>query len=209
MERWVCLRCYTSNEDSAATCVKCGLLRGSMAPAEPQAAVASPIAPTGSSVVGGLLRRFGWVLVVGAFAIGGAIFAAQRDDSGQITRGGALAISDLHVGDCFNPKDIDAEQADEVDAKRCDESHQFEMMFAGNMAEGAYPTDGEFEDYVGSVCLPAFDEYVGMQYESSRLEVFWYFPPEDGWKDGDRMIQCAIYDPLDSELDGSVRGAAY
>jgi hypothetical protein len=207
MNRWVCLRCYTSNDDSAAACAKCELARGSMAPAEPQAADA-PIAPAKSFSLGGVLRRFGWVGVVAAFGIGGVIFATQRDDSGQITRGGTLAISELRIGDCFDPQDLEAEEADEVNAKRCDESHQFEMMFIGSMPEGEYPTDAAFEEFVGGVCLPAFDEYVGLVYEESRLDIYWYFPLESGWEDGDRLVQCAVYDPLDSQLVGSLRGAA-
>jgi hypothetical protein len=182
-----------------------------MPPAEPQAS-GSPIAPVRSSmggVGGGLLRRFGWLGVVAAFAVGGAIFAAQRNDNGEITQGGTLAISDVRVGDCFNPKDVDAEQADEVDAKRCDETHQFEMMFAGAMRDGGYPLDSEFEGFVQAACLPAFDEYVGMAYQDSRLDVVWYFPLEEGWGNGDHQVQCAVYDPFDSELDSSLRGAAY
>jgi hypothetical protein len=180
-----------------------------MAPAEPQEAAASPIAPARSGGWGkvlGLLRRFGWLIVVAAFVIGGAIFAAQRDDSGEITQGGTLAITDLRVGDCFDHRDIDAE---EVDARRCDESHQFEMMFMGTMRDGEYPIEGEFESYVETVCLPAFGDYVGLDYQSSRLDVYWYFPLEEGWNQGDHVMQCAIYDPLDSQLVGSLRGAAY
>lgn len=208
MNRWVCQRCFDSNEDSAASCAKCGLLRGSMPPAEPS--IASPVVPARSgSVVGGLLRRFGWVAVVGAVAIGGAIFAAQRNDAGEITQGGSLAVTDLRIGDCFDPRDIDAEEADEVDAKRCDEAHQFEMMAAGTMPDGDYPTDDEFEGFVATVCVPAFGEYIGLAYEESRLDVFWYFPLEEGWSRGDHTVQCAVYDPLNSKLTGSLRGAAY
>ena len=206
MNRWVCLRCYTSNDDSAAACAKCGLARGSMAPAEPQADAA--VEPAKSFSLGGVLRRFWWVGVVAAFGIGGAIFATQRDESGQITRGGALAISELRVGDCFDPQDLEAEQADEVNTRRCDETHQFEMLFIGNMAEGEYPSEAAFEEFVGGVCLPAFDEYVGLVYEESRLDIYWYFPLESGWDDGDRLVQCAVYDPLNSQLVGSLRGAA-
>jgi len=208
MNRWVCQRCFESNEDSAAVCAKCGLLRGSMPPAEAPGTTASPIAPTKSSTLGGLVRRFGWVGVIAAFGIGGAIFAAQRNDAGEITQGGSLPVQDLRIGDCFDPKDIDAEEADEVDARRCDESHQFELMAIGAMPDGGYPTDEEFETFVGGLCLPAFDEYVGMVYEESRLDVFWYFPLEEGWADGDHLIQCAVYDPLNSELTGSLKGAA-
>jgi hypothetical protein len=211
MNRWVCLRCYESNEDSAPICVKCGLLRGSMPPAEApeQAQAWSPISPPKPGMLGGLLRRFAWVGVVAAFAIGAAIFNAQRDDTGQITKGGTLAINELRVGDCFDPKDLDAEEANEVNVKRCDENHHFELMFAGAMEDGAYPTETQFEDFVGAACLPAFDAYVGLAYEESRLEVYWYFPVEDAWGSGDHLIQCAVYDPLDSTIVGSLRGAAY
>ena len=189
-------------------CVRaCGLLRGSMAPAEPQAA-ASPIAPAGPSIWGGLLRRFGWLIVAGIFVMGSVVFATQRNDAGEITSGGSLAISELQVGDCFDPKNADAEEAEEVDTRRCDEPHQFEMVAIGTMPEGAYPAEVEFENFVGAVCLPAFDEYVGLAYEESRLEVAWYFPIEDGWNDGDRTIQCAITDPLENQLTESLRGAA-
>ena len=75
--------------------------------------------------------------------------------------------------------------------------------------DGAYPTEIEFENFVGEVCLPAFDEYVGLAYEDSRLEVYWYYPLEDGWNEGDHLVQCAIYDPLESDIVGSLRGAAY
>jgi hypothetical protein len=207
MNRWVCLRCFTSNEDSAGACVECGLLRGSDVPAEIQA-TASPIAQTRSWSLGGVVRRFGWVAVVAAFGIGGVIFATQRNDDGEITRGGTLAINELRIGDCFDPQDVDAEQADEVNARRCDEKHQFEMMSIASMPDGAYPSDTAFEDFVAAVCLPAFDEYVGLAWEESRLDIFWYFPLEDGWSEGDRLVQCAVYDPLDSELVGSLRSAA-
>jgi len=154
------------------------------------------------------VRRFGWVAVVAAFAVGGAIFAAQRDSSGAITQSGSLAIADLRVGDCFNPKDIDAAEADEVDAKRCNESHQFEMMSIGEMADGGYPSDTDFEDFVATVCLPAFADYVGLAYEDSRLDIYWYVPLEEGWNQGDHLVQCAVYDPLDSQVVGSLRGAS-
>jgi hypothetical protein len=49
---------------------------------------------------------------------------------------------------------------------------------------------------------------MGLTYEESRLDVFWYFPLEDGWSAGDCLVQCAVYDPLNSQLVGSLRSAA-
>lgn len=179
-----------------------------MAPAEPAGgAPASPLQPARSAQLGGLVRRFGWIAVVAAFGIGAAIFAAGRDSSGEITRSGNLPIGDLRVGDCFDPKDIDAEEADDVSAKPCGESHQFELIAIEDMPEGGYPSDAEFEASFASICLPAFADYVGRAYEDSRLDLYWYVPVEGSWDQGDRSIQCAVFDPLDSQIVGSLRGA--
>jgi len=180
-----------------------------MAPAESSPALSpSPVAAPRANLLVGILRRFGWLIVVAVIGIGGAIFAAHRDSSGNITQGGSLQISSLQVGDCFNPKDIHATQAEEVDAKRCDETHQFEMMAIAAMPAGRYPTEADFESFVQATCVPAFADYVGIAYDASKLDVYWYFPLQDGWDAGDRTIQCAVYDPLDSSLVGSLRGAA-
>lgn len=202
--RWVCLRCFSANDDSNGTCATCGLARG--ATPEAQGWAAQPPARSRSGW-GSIVRRFGWLAVVGVLAAGGAIFAAQRNDAGEITKGGNLAIEDVRIGDCFNLKDVHAEETSEVDAKRCGEAHQFEMVFAGEMRSGEYPTEAEISDFVASACGPAFDDYVGMAYADSHLEVFYWFPVTEGWNRGDRGVQCAVYDPLDNALLGSLRGA--
>jgi hypothetical protein len=146
------------------------------------------------------------ILVVGV-GVGGAIFAAHRDSTGKITQGGSLAISHLAIGDCFDRKDPNADQAEEVNARRCDEKHQFELMAIATMPEGDYPTKSQMEDFMASRCLPAFAAYVGRAYEASHLDIYWFAPVEEGWGNGDRLIQCAVYDPLSSQITGSLRGA--
>jgi hypothetical protein len=215
MGRWVCLRCYESNDAALVSCAKCGLARGTT-PAAPEpgatdagASFGVPAAqPTQQpSVLRGLLRRFAWVPVVIAVALVGLWFSAGRDESGAITRSGNLAITDLVAGDCFDLKDKQAEEVDEVDAKVCSEAHQFEMMFVGDMPDGAFPDDAAVTDYIVAYCLPAFETYVGLAYDDSGYDFIPFTPTEDGWNAGDHAMQCALYDPLDDELTGSLRGS--
>ena len=216
MGRWVCLRCYESNDAALVSCAKCGLARGTT-PAAPEPGAADPGAPFGypaaqpsqqPSMLGGLLRRFAWVPIVIVVALVGLWFSAGRDDSGAISRSGNLAITDLRVGDCFDLQDRQAEEVDEVNAKVCSEPHQFEMMFVGAMPDGAYPDDAAIGDYLVANCLPAFETYVGLGYDFSEYDFLPFTPTEDGWNDGGRAIHCALYDPIDDELTASLRGAA-
>jgi putative regulator of septum formation len=210
MGRWVCLRCYESNDAAVVSCARCGLARGATPDStDPTAAEAVP-APSGTpsrGAFGGLLRRFGWLIVVGVVAIAGIAFSAGRDDNGAINRSGNLAITDLRVGDCFTLRDQQANEVEEVDAKRCGEPHQFEMMFVGDLPAGAYPSDKALTDFTVAKCLPAFEAYVGMAYADSRYDITQFTPTKDGWGAGDHALQCALFDPQSDVLTGSLRSA--
>jgi hypothetical protein len=101
MGRWVCLRCYESNDAALVSCAKCGLARGTT-PAAPEPGAPDAGAPFGfpaaqptqqPSVLGGLLRRFAWVPIVIVVALVGFWFSAGRDDTGAITRSGNMPIA--------------------------------------------------------------------------------------------------------------------
>jgi len=215
MGRWVCLRCYESNDAATVSCAQCGLARGTTPeqadpadPADPAAAAAFPAAPTAEpSVLGGLVRRFGWIAVVAVVAGVGWWFSAGRDDSGEINRSGNMAITDLRAGDCFDLKDPDEELIEEVEAKVCTEPHEYEMIFVGDMPSGPYPSLDQMDDFALANCIPAFEAYIGFSWEDSRYYMTHVTPTEDGWNDGDHAIQCAAYDPDNAELTASLRGA--
>ena len=210
MARWVCLRCFESNEESFSACQSCGLPRG--ATPEPVEPAASPLAPQPGRWRGllPLASRFWWVILVAAVSVGGLIFNAQRADDGSISRSGNLAIADLRVGDCFDLKEeFDEDEAvDEITARPCGEPHEFELMHVGTVASATYPSDAAFVAWLDENCLPAFAEYVGRSYSDSALDVFWFQPTPEGWEAGDHSVQCAVFDPRNDELTGALRGAA-
>ncbi len=230
-DRWVCRQCFADNEGDATHCSRCGLARfagvgpagGATAAADP-ALPGDPAVPGDPSLPGGTpvpqwtpppapskplwqrLVRFWWVGVIAAVVIGGLIFNARRDDSGQITDGGTLQVNDLRVGDCFN---TDAsEDVDNVDAVPCAEPHAYELFHIFTMADsGGYPTDTQFTSETATACRPAFAEYVGMSYDDSALYVTTLTPTEDGWNDGDHAVQCVLHERDKSKITGSQRGA--
>lgn len=206
-ERWVCRRCFTSNGGDAGACSNCGLARGSEVPAgelrETAAAAPAPLASRWS-----WLLRFWWIGLVILVVVGGAIFAARRDETGQIVGAGDLQVFDLQPGDCFDLKDPTEEEVVAVEAKPCTEPHQYEMFLITSLPDGEYPGEAEFLGLLERECLSPFAEFVGIGLEESRLDIFWLTPTESGWAAGDREMRCAVFDPFDEELTESMRGSA-
>ena len=169
----------------------------------------TPEAPpsTGSRLLG-LLRPLGIVAVIAVVAIGAWWFSAKRDDSGAISDAGDLSSLELRVGDCFDLKDATAEYIDDVDARPCSETHEYEVFLVQDMPGGDFPSEATFDAYVADACLPAFATFVGLEYEQSELEIFYLVPSEDSWSEGDRAVMCAVYHPRIDELTGSLKGSA-
>jgi hypothetical protein len=210
-ERWVCKRCFTSVDGSQVSCPNCGLARGSEVPAGAWspgegATPGPPAAPARRSGWQGLLR-FWWIPVVVIVAASALFFSARRDDSGAISGAGTLTVSDLRVGDCFNLQDEDEELIGEVDAKPCTEPHIYEMYFVGDMPDGDFPGQAAMDQFAADQCLPAFEEFVGLSYQESILEIFYLTPSEESWDAGDLAVQCAVHHPALETVSESYRNS--
>ena len=149
-----------------------------------------------------------FVVLLGVGAVASFITNASRSDTGEIVNDGDMMATDLRVGDCFDLKDPSAEEISDVTAKPCTVAHEFELFWTGSMPEGDYPSQTAFESFFQTHCVGGFQPYVGTGYLDSKLDIYWLTPLEETWNDGDRSIQCAIYDPENSQLTGSVKAAA-
>jgi len=216
--RWVCQRCYESNQADATACARCGLARGASPDQASDLASSGATgeatpqwqrpAPSGRPAWLSFLLRFAWVGVIIVVAVVGVVLNAKRDDSGQITGAGTLEVSDLRVGDCFSLQDEQADSVSDVDAKPCAEEHAYELFHKADLPDSGYPSEDQFDDFLAQECLPAFNEYVGTSYQSTTLDVFTFVPTEDGWNGGDHGIQCAVYDPAQATTTGSLKASA-
>lgn len=74
-------------------------------------------------------------------------------------------------------------------------------------ARADFPGEAAVDGYATDECLRRFEEYVGVAYEASALDVVFVAPGEDGWEDGDRRVACVVYHTDFAPLTGSVRGA--
>jgi hypothetical protein len=211
-ERWVCKRCFADNEATDASCTKCGLARGAEVAESDQAAWAAPGTATPERPAWMGLLRFWWVGVILVVLAVGWFTAARRGDDGSLTSAGTVDVTELRVGDCFSG--AEETQISEVDGVPCAEPHDYEIFAVSEQPGDSYPTDAEFDAIFGSLCVPAFESYVGAPYASSELYAGMITPSESSWGDGDRDYLCYLYEPTDASLaenvalTGSMRGAA-
>lgn len=140
---------------------------------------------------------------------------AQRDDDGNVTEGTNIDIFSLKVGDCMPASDASGEITD-ADVVPCSEPHADEVFYEFELQGDELPGDDEIMSQVEAECVPAFTEFVGVDYYESTLDFWWITPTEDTWTQAnDRVVQCVIYqpDPADStgrtplEVTGSLEGA--
>jgi Septum formation len=147
-----------------------------------------------------LLAGWGVRIAIIAAIAGGAFIFRDRiaGDAG-----------DLKVGDCFDDP-VGVVEVSEIQHHPCNEPHTGEVVFVGTM-EGTneeYPSDDVLRDYVGANCIPAFNAYTGLSYETAQdLDVGTYSQTEEGWRAGDRGIICYIVRVDGGPMNQSVKAA--
>ncbi len=118
---------------------------------------------------------------------------------------GSTSVFEMKVGDCFD--DPGGEAVLDVETISCDEPHDFEVFFIGDLQyEGTYPGDSEVSDMAGNLCLPHFTQYVGSDFQTSTLNISTLYPSYESWTQlDDREVVCALNDLYGQKLTGSAR----
>jgi len=139
------------------------------------------------------------------FGIYGAVTDVDRDDSGAIVGGGTLDAFQVHLGDCFNDPDFDADEFSSLPGVPCSDPHDNEAFAVFDLTLSSYP-EYDIADISEASCVDRFEAYVGRDYESSSLDVVTMYPSPESWDQSDREVVCAVYDMSGSKLVGTVKG---
>jgi hypothetical protein len=73
--------------------------------------------------------------------------------------------------------------------------------------EGAYPGQAAVDAFASAPCETAFGAYVGIDFETSTLDLITLTPSELSWARGDRQISCVAIARDGRQLTGSVKGS--
>jgi len=153
------------------------------------------------------------ILNLAVWGIGLVVIAAlvvSGDDTEDAAQAPLLTIpaAAIEVGDCFDDQvayDIAA-----IPVVPCNEPHDNEVydLYQIERRESAsYPGINGVAALAQEGCLIAFQDYVGMEYQRSVLEIFPIPPSEESWEEsGDREVVCAVYEPGE-KLTAPARGS--
>lgn len=150
------------------------------------------------------------VIIIGAVAYN-AFTSADRDGSGAIVDEGSVDAFDLRIGDCFDLGGAmtsgEGGEVDSLPGVPCNDPHDNEVYATFNLDVAELPEEEELWMMSFEGCEARFQDFVGMDYESSSLDIRTLYPTPDSWSmRGDREVICALFDMNDQKLVGSARG---
>ncbi|HET7277548.1 MAG TPA: septum formation family protein [Dermatophilaceae bacterium] len=90
----------------------------------------------------------------------------------------------------------------------CRAEHQEEVTSRTSLAGGTrWPGDDAVDAASEVKCRAAFERYVGIAYDRSRLELDSVTTDATGWADGDHTLVCLVLDPANEHLTRMLRTA--
>jgi len=156
--------------------------------------------------------------LAGCGQISSLVGGAQRDaDTHEVTEEGTDSVFDIRVGDCLQEPDASSDEVTDVTVVPCDGAHDYELYdeFDLTTDDDQWPGMEQLSADADGGCYDAFETFVGVPFdESESLWYTYYHPTEQSWAEGDRAIQCLIYEASDSRgmnltpVEGSLEGAA-
>ena len=141
---------------------------------------------------------------------------AVRDDEGQITEAAEADVFSLALGDCFDYAAVaSATEISSVSTIPCADPHDAEIYAETTLTEEQFTADLELTNagdtetptFADEFCYQQFTTFVGKSYEESTLEYTLFSPSEEGWAQGDDVVQCIVVHP-DGGFTGSMKDSA-
>jgi hypothetical protein len=145
-------------------------------------------------------------LAIGVVGAALAVISASPQAPAGVSPATELQALNVNVGDCLDIANITEEEVTGISARPCNREHEYEVIFTGTMDGVGYPSDDALGEYFDGHCVPAFEVYIGEAWESSPLDIFWLTPNREGWRQGDRSIQCLVHHPTVKRLTMSLKG---
>ncbi|AJT43108.1 hypothetical protein UM93_12320 [Psychromicrobium lacuslunae] len=130
----------------------------------------------------------------------------DRDPSnGQITNTATSDAFQIKVGDCL--QDPGTTSVEKVVTLPCSKPHDYEAFDRTEMKDSDYPGETAATDQAEAYCKPAFTKFVGISIDDSTLNMTYFYPTAESWKQGDREILCLVTGKKGEKTTGSLKGA--
>jgi hypothetical protein len=114
-------------------------------------------------------------------------------------------LIELAVGDCLNQENLEDGVLSTDPLVACDEPHDLEVFATLTLDDGDYPAVETLVTFGAKKCAKEFTTFVGLDFGISALDFQYYYPTESSWANGDRGVDCVVFDPT-QKTTGSMAG---
>lgn len=104
-------------------------------------------------------------------------------------------LVDLEIGDCLNQEKLDDGIASTEPRVACSVAHDLEVYASLTLEDGPYPPVESIVTFAAKRCAAEFTTFVGLDFGISALDFQYYYPTESSWANGDRGVDCVVFDP--------------
>lgn len=112
----------------------------------------------------------------------------------------------LKLGKCLDKAKLEDADKETDPFVACSKPHDLEVFSHFALKDGPYPSVESIVSDAAARCARSFTKFVGVDFGISDLDFIYYYPTESSWAAGDRMVDCAIFDP-DGKTVGSLKYA--
>jgi hypothetical protein len=112
----------------------------------------------------------------------------------------------LKVGDCISRLAIEDGDPSTPGVIPCATPHYGEVFASLTVPDGEYPSVDSLTNLGSTGCATAFGTFIGVDYKFSNLDFYYYYPTDSSWANGDRGIDCIVFDRAGKTI-GTLAGA--
>jgi hypothetical protein len=107
---------------------------------------------------------------------------------------GWFGDDDPGLGTCLQRGEADEAGQVEHEPIDCDRPHDLQVvgLLDGSELGGSFPGDTEVSRWAFDRCVLAFEDYVGVPYGRSLLELEIEAPGADDWRSGRQQVRCTV-----------------
>jgi hypothetical protein len=151
----------------------------------------------------------------GCATLGGDVASRVAEPGSEETTsegtGREVFAAGVDVGDCLrDPTTSLADGENEIERVRtvsCLEQHAEEVYASVTLIGIEFPGIEVIGVRASIGCIGRFEDFVGVPYAESILELSYLTPTEESWAVGDRVVLCTVYHSEGDRLTGSLDDA--
>lgn len=117
-----------------------------------------------------------------------------------------IDVREVSVGDCLTLVD-EPPYVSDIRVVGCTTQHEMEVFALYNYAGETYPGFTRVAQEAYADCQIFFEDFVGIDFWSSVLDIRTVTPSASSWADGDRAVVCTVTAVRGGTLSSSARGS--